>query len=317
MLYRKIILPFFSRLNPKNARTIIYRCLNFLNRFRITRYLIKLLFYRSFPSLKKEVFGIKFTNPLGLGSGFDINAEYCDIISSIGLAFVEVGPLTPLPEKNPPFENKGVLAAISNLKKVRTSAIIAADVAYNSSSTEDEIGSEMEKSIAMLYDFVDMFVINATLPSAETERSPLEDPETLEDVMDTVLEGRMSMDSMKPILIKLDPGIAKDQLNAILDYSMRSGVDGIVAGYADSHHGRQFHFTDNLEFIRYISSYTKGRLEIIGCGGILRPEGACEMLEAGASLVELYTGLFKEGPRLVRKTLKYLEDKNSKGKNDD
>ena len=307
MFYRKVILPLISRLSPQNASTLVYKTLGILNRFFLTRWLLRLVYFRSFTSLKKEVFGITFPNPIGLGAGIDRNAEFCDIITGVGFGFVEIGPVTPVADHGRYTENRGVIEAIKNLKSIHSKTIIAANIACNNNTPEEYMGPQLEKSVALLYDFADMFVINAAV-SDGAKRSPLEDPDTLAEVMDVVLDMRMTMSGMKPVLIRLLPDIPKDQLDLILDYSMRSGVDGIVAGDVNTRHGGS-KFDKNIEFIRYIRDHTGGRLEIIGCGGIMKPEEAHEMLQAGASLIELYTGIFLEGPRLVRKTLRLLENR--------
>ncbi len=308
MLYRKVLLPLISRLSPQNASTLVYKTLGIMNRFFLTRWLLRLIYFRSFTSLKKEVFGITFPNPIGLGAGIDRNAEFCDIVDGVGFGFVEIGPVTPRPDRGRFTDNKGIIAAINNLKTVHSKAIIAADIACNSSATEEDIGPQLEKSVALLYDFADLFVINASIRDG-ANRSPMEDPDILEEVMDGVLDMRMTMTGIKPVLIRLLPDIPKNQLDPILDYSMRSGVDGIVVGDINGRHGGRFE--KDMEFVRYVHSYTKGRLEIIGRGGITKPEEAYEIMQAGASLIELYTGIFLEGPRFVRKTLKFLEEKNA------
>ncbi len=304
MIYRKFIRPIISRLHPRKVQRLTLNLLKAFRNFYPTRIIIQLLYSRRNSLLETETMGVRFPNPIGLAAGFDKNAEFCDQISDIGFGFVEVGPITPKPEKDPQIANNGLTATINNLKNIRPKTIVAANLTHNVSTPDDELVSDFEKSFTLLYDFVDLFVINTSI-CREGKRSALEDTEQLSDVMDVILDKRLDMDRMKPVLLKISPDIPQEQLDSILAYCMSSGVDGIVAGDINTKNEKQY--SKNLRLVKHISETTKGRLDIVGCGGILTPEQAKEMLDAGASLIELYTGIFLEGPVLVRKTLKHLE----------
>lgn len=304
MFYRKFVRPIIVKLRPRQAQTLALQFLELLSRFALTRKVVKLFYSRRNSILKTEVMGIEFPNPIGLASGFDRNARFCDEISDLGFGFVEVGPVTPKPEESPETANKGLFATIANLRDIKPKTIVSVNIIHNSYTPDTELAADYEKSFSLLYDFADMFVIDTSIVSG-FKRSPMEDPEILSEVMDVILDRRLAMDRMKPVLIKVSPDMPYDQLDSILSYSMASGVDGIVAGEVDRNNVRQLE--KNLALIRHIHEYTKGRIDIVGCGGILSPSDAKRMLDAGASLIELYTGIFYEGPVLVRKTLKYLE----------
>lgn len=305
MFYRKVLRPVLLKLQPKQAHTLALSLLEMLRTFRLTRIFVQLLYKRRTPAIKTEVFGIDFRNPVGLAAGFDTNAQFGDVISDAGFGFIEVGPITPKPEKAPEIANKGLMAVISNLKDRRPKSIIGANLTHNSTTPEEEIGKDIVKDFTLLYDFVDFFVINTSIKN-NFRRSPLEDPEFLSDVMDEVLDKRMGMDKLKPVLLKISPDMPHDQLDDIISYSMSSGIDGVVAGDIDRNNDNQF--DKNLELVKYIHGRTKGRMDIIGCGNIITPEQSKQMLDAGASLIELYTGIFYEGPVLVRRTLKHLQN---------
>ena len=305
MFYRKFIRPIIFWLRPKRAQVVTLKLLEVLQHFSLTRKLIGLIYARQNSILRTEVLGIDFPNPIGLAAGFDRNAGFCDEISELGFGYVEVGPVTPRPEKDPEIANRGLFATIENLRDIKPKTIVAANITHNLSTPDEEIAADYDKCFALLYDFADMFVINASITS-NSKRSPMEDPETLSEVMDVILERRLTMDKFKPVLIKISPDIPADQLESILSYSMASGVDGIVAG--DVYRNNEKQFAKNLALVKRIKAFTRGRIEIIGCGGILTPADAREMIDAGATLVELYSGIFYEGPVLVRKTLKYLEN---------
>lgn len=306
MIYRRFIRPVIFKLQPKQAQTFALHALEFLRNFFLTRKLVKFFYSRRKSVLETEAFGLRFPNPIGFAAGFDKNARFCDVISDLGFGFIEVGPVTPKPETGTELANAGLLATIDNLKYRRPRTIIAADIVHNSSTPDESLIADYDKSFSLLYDFADMFVINTSEKSA-LKRSPMEDPEILSEVLDVILDRRLTMDKMKPVLIKVSPDIPYDQLDSILSYSMASGIDGIVAGDVNKKNIKQFE--KNIGLVRHVNEYCRGRLDIIACGGVLTPKEASEMLEAGASLVELYTGLFYEGPHLVKHTLKYLENK--------
>ena len=175
----------------------------------------------------------------------------------------------------------------------------------------------------MLYDFVDMFVVNVSCPNVVGLTS-LQDISFLSDIVDRLLDLRMYYDTYRPILLKVSPDLSHQHLDEIVDYCLRSGIDGIVAGNTTRSReglsisedkiekignggmsGAPVH-KKNLELVRYIHTRSEGKLPIIGVGGIMSPADAKAMLDAGASLVEIYTGFIYEGPALIKNILKYI-----------
>ena len=169
-----------------------------------------------------------------------------------------------------------------------------------------------------------MFVINISCPNVEGLTS-LQDVSSLSDIMDNLLNMRTGFDTYKPILLKLSPDLSHTQIDELIEYSLVSGIDGIVAGNTTrSRDGLTIPqeriseigkggmsgaplYRKNLEMVRYIREKSCGRLPIIGAGGIMTPAQAQEMLDAGASLIEIYTGFIYNGPGFVEKILKHLE----------
>ena len=169
-----------------------------------------------------------------------------------------------------------------------------------------------------------MFVVNVSCPNVVGLTS-LQDISFLSDIVDRLLDLRMYFDTYRPILLKVSPDISREQLDDIIDYCLRSGIDGIVAGNTTRSReglsipqakidqigngglsGAPLH-KKNVELVRYVHQRSEGKLPIIGVGGIMSGEDAQEMLDAGASLVEIYSGFIYEGPGLVKKIIKHLE----------
>ncbi len=316
--------------------------LKVLRKIPFARSLVRLIFKKEHPGLQREIFGINFPNPVGLAGGLDKNGECYNELSDFGFGFVEIGSLTVRPQSGNPkprlfrvvqdqaiinrmgINNNGINAAIENLNKNHPEVIIAGNIAPNSSSQGEQVAEDYKNAFSLLYDFVDMFVINISCPNVEG-LTKLQDVSSLSDIMDNLLNMRTVFDTYKPILLKLSPDLAHVQIDEILEYAMLSGIDGIVAGNTSRKRdgltipqskideigkggmsGAPI-YHKNLEMVRYIHSKTAGKLPIIGVGGIMTPEQAKEMVDAGASLIEIYSGFIYKGPGFVEKILKSLD----------
>ena len=343
-MYKHFIKPILFRFNAETAHNILFKFLAVLRHIPFAHSIIRAIYKKDSPSLEKEVFGIRFPNPVGLAGGLDKNGEFYNDMANFGFGFVEIGSLTPLPQDGNPkprcfripadkaiinrfgINNKGVKNAVEHLKKVRPEVIVAANISKNTASINEDAAKDYEKSFGLLYDFVDMFVVNVSCPNV-VGLTALQDISFLGEIVDKLLELRMYYDTYKPILLKVSPDLAHQQLDEIVDYCLRSGIDGIVAGNTTRSRegitsiskekieaignggmsGAPVH-KKNLELVKYVHSRSEGKLPIIGVGGIMSPEQAKAMLDAGASLVEIYSGFIFEGPALIKNIIKYLEN---------
>ena len=343
-MYKHILKPILFRFNPETAHNMTFKALSCLRYVPFAKSIIRAIYHRDSPALEKEVFGITFPNPVGLAGGMGKNGEYYNDLANFGFGFVEIGSLTPKPQDGNPkprcwrvpadraiinrfgINNKGVKNAVEHLKKVHPEVIVAANISKNTTSINEDAAKDYETSFGLLYDFVDMFVVNVSCPNVVGLTS-LQDISFLSDIVDKLLDLRMVYDTYKPILLKVSPDLAKEQLNDIIDYCLRSGIDGIVAGNTTRSRegldslsqerieeignggmsGAPVH-KKNLALVKYIHERSAGKLPIIGVGGIMSPEDAQAMLEAGASLVELYSGFIYEGPGLIKRIIKHLEN---------
>lgn len=342
-MYKHILRPLLFSFNPETAHNLTLSALSLLKHIPFAESVIRAIYAKESASLEKEVFGIRFPNPVGLAGGLDKDGEYYNVMADFGFGFVEIGSLTPQPQdgnKKPRcwripgdkaiinrfgINNKGVRNAVEHLKKERPKVIVAANISKNTSSINEDAAKDYETSFGLLYDFVDMFVVNVSCPNVVGLTS-LQDITFLSEIIDRLLDLRMYYDEYRPILLKVSPDLSHQQLDEIIDYCMRSGIDGIVAGNTTrSRDGLKSIssekieeigngglsgaplFSKNLELVKYIHKQSEGRLPIVGVGGIMTPEQAKEMLEAGASLIEIYTGFIYEGPDLVKKIIKHLQ----------
>ena len=341
-MYKHILRPILFRFNPETAHNLTLSAIAMLRHIPFAQSIVRALYKRESPSLEKEVFGIKFPNPVGLAGGLDKNGEFYNDMANFGFGFVEIGSLTPQPQDGNPkprcfrvpqdkaiinrfgINNKGVRNAVEHLKKNKPEVIVAANISKNTASINEDAAKDYESAFALLYDFVDMFVVNVSCPNVVGLTS-LQDITFLSEIVDKLLNLRMYYDEYRPILLKASPELAKEQLDDIIDYCLRSGIDGIVAGNTTRSRdgltisqekiekignggmsGAPVH-KKNLELVRYIHTKTEGKLPIVGVGGIMSEKEAKAMIEAGASLVEIYTGFIYEGPALIKRINKTLE----------
>ena len=342
-MYKYFLKPILFCFNPETAHNMIFSVLSFLKHVPFAQSIMRAIYKRKSPKLEKEVFGITFPNPVGLAGGLDKNGEHYNDMANFGFGFVEIGSLTPKPQDGNPkprcfrvpadkaiinrfgINNKGVKNAVEHLKNERPKVIVAANISKNTSSINEDAAKDYENAFGLLYDFVDMFVVNVSCPNVVGLTS-LQDISFLSDIVDRILDLRMYYDTYRPVLLKVSPDLAHAQLDDIIDYCLRSGIDGIVAGNTTRSRdgltidqakidkigngglsGAPLH-KKNVELVRYIHEKSMGKLPIIGVGGIMSGEDAKEMLDAGASLVEIYSGFIYEGPGLVKKIIKHLEN---------
>jgi len=289
--------------------------------------------------------GIKFKNPIGLAAGFDKNGEIYNQLSDFGFGFIEIGSLTPNEQIGNPkprcfrllsdraiinrmgINNRGVKFAVSRLKDHKSRTVIGANIIKSTASANDQAPHDYEKSFAQLYDFVDYFVVNVSCPNVKGV-TKLQDINSLSQIVDRLTTLRKYFDEYRPILLKVSPDLTFEQLDEIIDLILVSGMDGIVA--TNTTISRDYLTTpeDSIEFIgdgglsgaplyrksleivQYIYNKTNGQLPIIAVGGIMTPKQAKEMIDSGASLVQIYTGFIYNGPGFVKSILKYLAKKS-------
>ena len=304
--------------------------------------LLRAFFGYNQPKLKREIMGLKFKNPIGLAAGLDKNAEAYNEFANFGFAFIEVGSITPLPQPGNPkprcfrlipdqaiinrfgINNKGVKHVVHNLQRRKPHVLIGGNISKNSLTPNEKAADDYEKAFSRLYDYVDYFVINVSCPNV-VDLCNLHDVNALSGIIDRLTELRRYHDQYRPILLKISPDLSVEQLDNLIELILISGLDGVVA--TNTTVGREGLTTSSkrldaigngglsgaplkhktLETIRYIFKKTEGHLPIIGSGGVMTPNDALEMLEAGASLVQIYTGFIYHGPGLVKQILKKID----------
>ncbi len=315
--------------------------LKFISYIPFSDHIMRLIFNYNNPKLEREVFGVKFKNPVGLAAGFDKNGDCYNHLANLGFSFIEIGSLTPNAQSGNPkprcfrlpkdkaiinrmgINNNGVKYAVEYIKKHKPNCVIGGNLSKNSTVSNEDAPKDYEKSFAILYDFVDYFVLNVSCPNVKN-LDKLQDISSLSEIIDRLLTLRRYSDDYRPILLKISPDIPVKQLDEIIDLVLVSGLDGVIA--TNTTRSREGLISDkesiaaigegglsgaplyerSLEFVKYISNKTNKQLPIIAVGGIMSPEQAKQMLDAGASLIQIYSGFIYNGPFFIKKINKYL-----------
>jgi dihydroorotate dehydrogenase len=285
--------------------------------------------------LKTKVFGIEFDNPVGLAAGFDKNASMFNDLAYCGFGFIEIGTVTPLgqPGNEKPrlfrlkedagiinrmgFNNDGVDNALKNLKIKKTKLIIGGNIGKNKSTPNEKATQDYIKSFNALFDVVDYFVVNVSSPNTPNLRA-LQEREPLTELLKSLQLENAKQAERKPILLKIAPDLTDAQLDDIIEIVQEVRLDGVIATNTTISRDGLKTSNDRIEsigagglsgkpvkarsteVIRYLATKSNKAFPIVGVGGIHSAEDALEKMDAGADLVQLYTGFVYEGPKLVK-----------------
>ena len=333
-MYKGILRPILFLFKPERAHHLVVALVKALFLLPFLKSLFRYCYSVQDSKLKREVFGLKFENPVGLAAGFDKNASFFNQFAAFGFSFIEVGTVTPVGQPGNPkprsfrlvrdkalvnrmgFNNIGAAEVAERLQKNRTQIILGGNIGKNTATDNENAAEDYARCFTELYDVVDYLVINVSCPNI-SDLSHLQDRKQLSGILERLSTLRSEIKPRKPLLVKISPDLNFKQLDDVLDLIEEYGLDGIVA--TNTTITRQNLITDackvekigkgglsgkpikdlSTEIIRYIHQKTGGNLPIIGVGGIMSAADALEKIEAGATLVQVYTGLIYEGPCLV------------------
>ena len=342
-MYKLLIRPILFWFDPEEVHYFSFSFIKFICKIPFVPNIIKSIYEVKDSRLEREVFGLKFKNPVGLAAGFDKDAKCYKELSNFGFGFIEIGTLTPKPQDGNPkkrlfrlkknnaiinrmgFNNGGVDAAVMRLKKNK-GVLIGGNIGKNKLTPNEDAISDYLICFDTLFDYVDYFVVNVSSPNTPNLRE-LQEKKPLTELL-TKLESRNSEHTTKkPILLKIAPDLTNDQLLDIIDIVNETKIAGVIATNTTiSREGLQTENNPDVlgetgglsgkpltkratEVIRFLSEKSNKAFSIIGVGGIHSDEDALEKLEAGASLIQLYTGFIYEGPKLVTEINKKILEK--------
>ncbi|GAA5035091.1 dihydroorotate dehydrogenase (quinone) [Marivirga lumbricoides] len=335
-MYKSIIRPLLFLLPAEKAHHVTFRLAKFLFNIPGVKAFNRSLFEIKHPSLERELFGLKFSNPVGLAAGFDKDAKLIDEFESLGFGFIEIGTLTPVAQEGNPkprlfrlkpdhgiinrmgFNNEGLEPAVKRLRNRKSNVIVGGNIGKNKVTLNYDAFSDYKKAFDALFDHVDYFVVNVSSPNTPNLRE-LQEKEPLKLLLEKLMQENRNKEKPKPILLKIAPDLTFLQLDDIVEIIMETKIAGVIAtnttisreGLETSESRLKAIGNGGLsgkplaerstEVIRYLHQKSNGAFPIIGVGGIMSPKDALDKLEAGASLVQLYTGFIYEGPGLIKK----------------
>lgn len=335
-MYKFLIRPILFCFDPEKVHYFIFSAIRICCKIPLISNLFRSIYVVNDKRLERELFGLKFKNPVGLAAGFDKDAVLFNELNNFGFGFIEIGTLTPKPQDGNPkkrlfrlrsdsaiinrmgFNNGGVLAAIERLKK-NTGVLIGGNIGKNKNTPNEHAENDYKICFNALFKYVDYFVVNVSSPNTPNLRA-LQDKEPLTKLLLTLMEENSKTGTMKPILLKIAPDLSNDQLQDIIDIVSDTKIDGVIATNTtisrEGLRSDQKNETGGLsgkplthrstEVIRFLAEKSNKAFPIIGVGGIHSGKDALDKIEAGADLVQLYTGFIYEGPNLIKQINKAI-----------
>jgi dihydroorotate dehydrogenase len=340
-VYKSIIKPLLFKKNPEDAHHFTFDLIKKSFNLPLIKNLLEGIYDYQNPVLEREVFGLKFKNPVGLAAGFDKDAKLIDEMAMLGFGFIEIGTLTPKPQEGNPkprlfrlpkdqalinrmgFNNGGVEEAVERLKTRNSDILIGGNIGKNKLTPNENAVDDYLFCFEYLFNYVDYFVVNVSSPNTPNLRD-LQEKEPLKKLLSEVKKANLKKSKPKPILLKIAPDLTVGQLDDIVEIVLDTKIDGVIA--TNTTIDRSILTTEisqveaigaggvsgkvlakkSTEVIRFLAKQSNNAFPIIGVGGIFSAQDAIDKLEAGASLVQIYSGMIYEGPGLIKKINKGL-----------
>lgn len=340
-MYKSIIRSLLFKFDPEAVHYFTFGLIKIFFKIPFLARLVRSLCHVNHPNLERELFGLKFKNPVGLAAGFDKNALLYNELAHFGFGFIEVGTVTPKAQGGNPkkrlfrlkadnglinrmgFNNAGLEALIARLKKNKNKVIVGGNIGKNNQTSADQYTEDYAQCFKALHPYVDYFVLNVSCPNVGSH-AKLTDKDYLTELITEIKRLNSEFDIQKPILLKIAPDLNQLQLDEIITLVSETKIAGIIAcNTSISRVGLKTPKTvletigmgglsgqpiksKSTEVIRYLSQKSQKAFPIIGVGGIHSAQDALEKIEAGADLVQIYTGFVYEGPALIKRINKAL-----------
>jgi dihydroorotate dehydrogenase len=334
--------PFLFKLDPEEAHHFTIHNLQLAGKFPP---LLKLFSGKlEHPSLHRNLFGLDFPNPVGLAAGLDKNGDVIDEMGMMGFGFIEIGTVTPKPQpgNDKPrlfrlvkdealinrmgFNNVGAEVAAQKLKRRKTNIIVGANIGKNKVTSNEDAIRDYEFCFKALFDYADYFVVNVSSPNTPGLRA-LQDKDSLTAILNSLQDINLSKPKQKPILLKIAPDLSNDQIDDVVSVVQQTKIQGIVATNTTiSREGLSYtpagveafgagglsgkpltkRATEVIQRVKSEIRNQKSDVKIIGVGGIMNVPDAMEKFNAGADLIQLYSGFIYQGPQLIKDINKAL-----------
>lgn len=339
-MYKILFRPICFLFAPETIHHLMIKTLKVCRYVPFAKMIIGGMYKVKNESLSKELFGLHFKNPVGMAAGFDKNAECYDMLGQLGFGFVEVGTVTPKGQSGNAkprcfrlkkdgaiinrmgFNNLGKQNAVKNLQKYRRRGlIVGGNIGKNTVTSNQNAPKDYLAVFRALYDYVDYFAVNVSCPNV-AKLTALQSREGTAAILSGLKEFRKGQNDYRPILLKISPDLSESQLEDMISVAKEYRIDGIIATNTTT--SREGLTSSNvkaigngglsgapltersIEVVRKIHKMTEGKMPIVGVGGVMTKEQALDMLDAGASLVQIYSGLIYEGPSFPKRICKAI-----------
>lgn len=329
-MYQILVKPILFLFDPEKVHHFTFSLIRTLSKIPGVSSIFRSMYVVHDKRLERTVFGLTFKNPVGLAAGFDKDAKLYNELSNFGFGFIEIGTLTPKPQAGNPkkrlfrlkqdeaiinrmgFNNGGVHEAVERLKKNK-GVLIGGNIGKNKVTPNEDAVEDYKICFEALFPHVDYFVVNVSSPNTPNLRA-LQDKEPLTKLLTTLQSMNKAKNAPKPILLKIAPDLTNEQLEDIIEIVAETKIAGVIATNTTiSREGLQSKDKNEVgglsgkpltnratEVIRFLAEKSNKAFPIIGVGGIHSAKDALEKLDAGADLVQVYTGFVYEGPKLIK-----------------
>jgi len=340
-VYKLLIRPILFLFDPEKVHYFTFSLIRILCKIPFVAYVFRNLYQVKNKKLERNLFGLTFANPVGLAAGFDKNAVLYNELANFGFGFIEIGTVTPKGQLGNPkkrlfrlkddqgiinrlgFNNDGVEEAIKNLKKNKHKVIIGGNIGKNTETKLEDYTQDYLNVFKELHPFVDYFVLNVSCPNVGSH-AKLSDKDYLLELITECQSQNNLFKIKKPILLKIAPDLNNSQLDEIIELVAETKIDGVIASNTSTTRNNLNASKKRLQqignggvsgqpikdqstrVIKYLADTSNKSFPIIGVGGIHSAEDAIEKLNAGADLVQVYTGFIYEGPGLIKRINKAL-----------
>ncbi len=340
-MYKILIRPLFFAFDPEKIHHFTFKMIKLMSKTSLLSNLFKTIYEVKDIRLERDVFGLKFPNPVGLAAGFDKEAKLYNELANFGFGFIEIGTITPKEQEGNPkkrlfrlttdegiinrmgFNNKGIEAVIANLKHKKNNLIVGGNIGKNTDTLPENYTDDYKKCFEALHAYVDYFVLNVSCPNVGSH-AKLTDKSYLITLITEMQKINKTKTKQKPILLKIAPDLNHTQLDEIIEIVAKTKIEGVIAANTSVNRsglktsperlqkigmggvsGKPI-FNKSTAVIKYLSETSNKAFPIIGVGGIHSAEDALAKIDAGATLVQIFTGFIYEGPRLVKQINKAI-----------
>ena len=340
-MYKLFIRRFLFLFDPEKIHYFTFSLIRFLCKVPFFSAIFRAMYLIEDKRLERNLFGITFKNPVGLAAGFDKNAVLYNELANFGFGFIEIGTVTPIGQEGNPkkrlfrlkddqgiinrmgFNNDGLETAIEQLKKNKGKLVIGGNIGKNTQTSPQNYTNDYEECFKGLHPYVDYFVLNVSCPNVGSHEK-LNDKEYLLELILAIQNLNLLEPTQKPILLKIAPDLNNNQLDEIIEIVAETKIDGIIASNTSTSRSglkaSKKHLQEigngglsglpikekSTRVIKYLKDTSNKAFPIIGVGGIHSAKDALEKIEAGADLVQIYTGFIYEGPGLIKQINKAL-----------